>query len=188
MDAFREAANLRYRLMPYIYAQAHLSSLGGLPMLRALFVEFPDDPGSWLIDNQYMFGSDLMVGPLFDDGGSRDLYLPPGNWIDYQTGKSYEGGWHHIEAGGIPVILLVRDGAVIPHIKLAQSTKFMDWGELELRVFSQEKDAGETWICLPDDAAPKKIVLERDNGSFTVKNNPYEKQARFRIEEAFQSK
>jgi hypothetical protein len=64
----------------------------------------------------------------------------------------------------------------------------MDWGELELMVFSRMNDAGEAWICLPDDAAPKKIVLERDNGSFTVKNNPYEKQARFRIEEAFQSK
>jgi alpha-D-xyloside xylohydrolase len=76
MNAFREAANLRYSLMPYIFAQAHLSSAGGWPMLRALFVEFPDDPGSWLIDNQYMFGSDLLVGPLFDDHLSRDMYLP----------------------------------------------------------------------------------------------------------------
>ncbi len=76
MNAFREAANLRYRLMPYIIVQAHLSAAGGWPMLRALFVEFPDDPGSWLIDNQYMFGSDLLVGPLFDDQASRDMYLP----------------------------------------------------------------------------------------------------------------
>lgn len=187
MNAFRDAANLRYRIMPYIYAQAHVSSMNGLPMLRALFIEFPDDPGSWLIDNQYMFGEDLLVGPLFDDGISRDMYLPPGQWIDYQTGISYSGGWHHIESGNIPVVLLVREGAVIPHIKLAQSTKFMDWSELELKVYSKEKEGGTAWICLPDQP-PAKVELNREDGSFKIRNNPFGREVRFRIVEAFQSK
>nr|HPR32181.1 glycoside hydrolase family 31 protein [Prolixibacteraceae bacterium] len=66
LNGFREATNMRYRLMPYIYAQAKHCTETGLPMLRALFVEYPDDPGAWLIDNQYLFGSDIMVAPLFE--------------------------------------------------------------------------------------------------------------------------
>jgi alpha-D-xyloside xylohydrolase len=188
MNAFREADNLRYRLMPYIYAQAHLSSEGGLPMLRALFVEFPDDPGSWLIDNQYMFGSDLLVGPLFDDANSRDMYLPPGNWIDYQTGRTYAGGWHRVEAGKIPVILLVRDGSVIPHIKLAQSTRFMDWSELELRVFASKDRAGQAWVCLPGDTAPSRIDLNYEEGAYRIATNPFGSRVRFRIVQGNYSK
>ena len=188
MNAFREAANLRYRLMPYIFAQAHLSSAGGWPMLRALFLEFPEDPGSWLIDNQYMFGSDLLVGPLFDDRLSRDMYLPPGNWIDYQSGESFSGGWHQIEAGEIPVILLVREGAVIPHIELAQSTKFMDWSKLELRVYAREHNEAGVWVCLPDEKTPSKVELRRENDLFIIQSNPYGNKVRFRVEEVFHSK
>ena len=73
--------------MPYIYAQAKDSSERGLPMLRALFVEYPDDPGSWLVEDQYLLGSDILVAPLMEEGTTgRDVYLPPGEWVDYQTG------------------------------------------------------------------------------------------------------
>lgn len=168
MDAFRKAANLRYTLMPYIYAQAHECSANGLPMVRALFVEFPEDPGSWLIDNQYMFGSDILVGPLFSDDLSREMYLPPGTWIDYQTGKNYSAGWHHIESGDIPIIILIRDGAVIPHIGLAQSTKFMDWSRIELAVYSDGEDEVHTLICLPDEQEAKKVVLKRESDGYKI--------------------
>jgi alpha-D-xyloside xylohydrolase len=114
------------------------------------------------------------------------MYLPPGNWIDYQTGKSYPGGWYRIEAGKIPVILLVREGAVIPHIALAQSTKFMDWSNLELKIFGK-KNTGSAWICLPD-STPVKIELARGDGTFKVRDNPYGKQVQLEVREAFQSK
>ena len=64
LNDFRDATNLRYTLMPYIYAQAKHCTETGLPMLRALFIEYPDDPGSWLVDNEYLFGSDFLVAPL----------------------------------------------------------------------------------------------------------------------------
>ena len=88
----------------------------------------------------------------------------------------------------IPVILLVREGAVIPHIKLAQSTKFMDWRELELRVYALKDNEAAVWICLPDDKTPSKVELSRENDSFKVIGHPYGNKVRFRIEEAFQSK
>jgi len=79
---------------------------------------------------------------------SRDVYLPPGTWIDYQTGKSYAGGWRKIEAGKIPILLLVRDGIVLPHIALAQSTAQMDWSRLELAVFAKDAPkAGGRSVC-----------------------------------------
>ena len=66
MKEFRRTVELKYQLMPYVYAQAKDSSERGLPMLRALFVEYPDDPGSWLVDDQYLFGSSILVAPLMD--------------------------------------------------------------------------------------------------------------------------
>jgi alpha-D-xyloside xylohydrolase len=135
-----------------------------------------------------MFGSDLLVGPLFDDANSRDMYLPPGNWIDYQTGRTYAGGWHRIEAGKIPVILLVRDGSVIPHIKLAQSTRFMDWSELELRVFASKDRAGQAWVCLPGDTAPSRIDLNYEEGAYRIATNPFGSRVRFRIVQGNYSK
>ena len=132
-DVFRKSAEMKYRLMPYVYAQAKECTEKGLPMLRALFVEFPDDPGAWRVDDEYLFGSQILVAPLLESGiTGRTVYLPEGKWIDYQTEKVYEGGWHRIEAGSLPIIMLVRDGSVLPHLKLAQSTAEMDWSKMSL--------------------------------------------------------
>lgn len=173
MNEFRNAANMRYELMPYIYSQAKVSSQKGLPMLRALFVEFPDDPGSWRIDDQYLFGSDLLVAPLFEETTSRDVYLPPGKWIDYQTGEVYDGGWHHIEVGEVPIVALVRDGSVIPHAKLAQSTQFMDWTELELKVFSTSDRARGT-LFVPGADTVKRLEVSKQNEVFELSDSPFD--------------
>ena len=146
-DVFR-----KYRLMPYGYAQAKECTEKGLPMLRALFVEFPDDPGAWKVDDEYLFGSQILVAPLLEFGMTgRTVYLPEGKWIDYQTEKVYEGGWHRIEAGSLPIIMLVRDGSVLPHLKLAQSTAEMDWSKMSLKVYSADKKQAEGLVCLPAD-------------------------------------
>ena len=151
-DVFRKSAEMKYRLMPYVYAQAKECTEKGLPMLRALFVEFPDDPGAWKVDDEYLFGSQILVAPLLESGISgRTVYLPEGKWIDYQTEKVYEGGWHKIEAGSLPIIMLVRDGSVLPHLKLAQSTSEMDWSKMNLKVYSADKKQAEGLICLPTD-------------------------------------
>jgi alpha-D-xyloside xylohydrolase len=76
MNAFRLADEMKYKLMPYIYAQSKDCTERGLPMMRALFIEYPDDPGSWLIDNEYLFGSDMLVAPMFENAKNRKVYLP----------------------------------------------------------------------------------------------------------------
>jgi alpha-D-xyloside xylohydrolase len=96
-------------------------------MLRPLFLEFPDDPGSWLPEDQYLFGAGLLVAPLLTPDRTRQVYLPPGRWTDRQSGRTYDGpGWRRLTAGEIPVIALVRAGVTLPEIPVVQSTAWMD--------------------------------------------------------------
>ncbi|MUV02861.1 alpha-xylosidase [Flavobacterium rakeshii] len=183
LKSFRNADNMRYELMPYIYAQAKESSEKGLPMMRALFVEYPQDAGSWLIDNEYLFGSDMLVAPLFEEVTERDVYLPPGQWVDYQTKKVYNGGWHKIAAGELPIIVLVKSGTAIPHIKLAQSTKDMDWSKLTLKVYAAEGTTTATAkVYLPEGKALQNIKLTKKGNGFEVDSNPLSGETTFKTE------
>ena len=115
-DYFRRCAELKYSLMPYILEESRTAAANGWPMFRAMLVEYPDDPGVWDIEDQYMFGSRMLVAPLFTEGLERNVYLP-GNrpWRDWQTGRRYSPGWHRIKADGpLECIILVPDGARIP--------------------------------------------------------------------------
>ena len=173
MDEFRLIDEMKYRLMPYVYAQAKDSSTRGLPMLRALFIEFPDDPGSWRVEDEYFFGSSILVAPLLHEGATgRDVYLPPGTWIDYQTGKNYAGGWQKIAAGKIPEIILVRDGTVLPRIALAQSTAQMDWSKLELAVLANDSTKASGQVCLPSDNELRSISVSKSNAGWQLDSDP----------------
>lgn len=131
LNDFRAATELKYKLMPYIYTQAYLSSQLGHPLMRTLFFEYPKDPTCWMIEDQYMFGSDLLVAPLFEETEEREVYLPEGSWIDYQTGQVYTGKqWLSIKAGDIPIVLLVKAGTIIPHAPLVQSLDQLDWNQV----------------------------------------------------------
>ncbi len=185
MAEFRRIDELKYKLMPYIYAQAKDCSERGLPMLRALFIEYPDDPGSWLVDNEYLFGSDLLVAPLLENETGRNVYLPPGKWIDYQAGKVYGGGWSRIQVGDFPAAILVRDGAVIPQIKLAQSTAFMDWSSLELNVYSAEQKSAQGLVCLPSELRLHKLALTLQGDQFRLASDPLAGKVKWTIRQAW---
>jgi alpha-D-xyloside xylohydrolase len=186
MDDFRRIVEMRYRLLPYVYAQARLASENGHPMLRALFFEYPEDPTSWLIEDQYLFGTDLLISPLFEDAPERDVYLPPGRWTDYQTGEVCEGpAWHRLAAGDIPAIILVREGAAIPHAALAQSTDRMDWSEIELVVYDPVSSTTEALFCLPEDGALHRLRLAREEGGFEMEEDPLQGTVSWSIREGF---
>ena len=151
-DAFRAAAEMKYRLMPYVYAQAKDCSNRGLPMVRAMFVEFPDDPGAWYCEDQYMFGSQILVAPLMESGNERTVYLPQGKWIDYQTGEVYASGYRNIKAGTIPCVILVRDGSYIPHVPVAQSTDRIEWDKLEWKAYQVDAPSCSGLLFRPGDS------------------------------------
>ena len=156
-EAFRECAEMKYRLMPYVYAQAKDCSERGLPMVRALLVEFPDDPGAWLVEDEYMFGSQMLVAPLLESGTERMVYLPKGKWIDYQNGKVYDGGYQTIEAGKIPAIILVRDGSLIAHAPLAQRTDQIDWSAVEMKAYKADATTCKGLLFKPGDEKIQEI-------------------------------
>lgn len=161
-NVFRKSAEMKYKLMPYVYAQAKECTEKGLPMVRAMFIEFPDDPGAWKVDDQYLFGSQILVAPLFEEGTtSRTVYLPGGKWIDYQTGKVYNPGWQQIEANGeLPVIMLVKDGSALPHIALAQSTADMDWNNISVKVYNTTGKPATGLFCLPADGKLQQFTVK----------------------------
>ena len=162
VDDFRRAVELKYRLMPYVYAQSKISSEHGWPLLRPLFFQHPDDPTSWLIEDEYFFGQEMLVAPLMEETTSRSVYLPPGRWIDYQTGRAYAGAkWHTIKAGEIPCVILVRDGAVLPRVSVAQHTDAIDWKHLELAVFGAKAKTATAQVFVPGDKKLRTLELRR---------------------------
>ena len=189
MDEFRVIDELKYKLMPYVYAQAKDCSDHGLPMVRALFVEYPDDPGSWNVDDEYLFGSSILVAPLMEKNlTGRNVYLPPGTWIDYQTGKSYDGGWQKIEAGKLPVVMLVRDGTVLPQIKLAQSTLQMDWSQLDLVVFAKDAQTAKGLVYLPTDNVLRELSLNKSGNTFKLADDPLSGKVIWSIKQPFRQR
>ena len=108
---------LRERLRPYIKEQMQLIHDKGTPIMRPLFFDFKDDKAAWNVDDEYMFGPDILVAPVMEAGAkSRKVYLPAGaKWTDAWTGKAYEGG-QCIEADApIDIIpLFLKDGAKLP--------------------------------------------------------------------------
>ncbi|MDQ3863921.1 MAG: alpha-xylosidase [Actinomycetota bacterium] len=183
-DDFRRTVEMKYRLMPYVYAQAKLASQNGHPMLRTLFFEYPEDGTSWLVEDEYLFGTDILVAPLLEEARSRDVYLPPGLWTDYQGGEVYEGArWHHLHAGRVPIVVLVREGAAIPHAGLAQSTTRIEWDEIELRVFGAGESA-EGYFCHPEDGELHLLRLARGADGFELREDPLGGRGNWRIRSA----
>ena len=132
-DYFRKCAEMKYSLMPYIVKEAEECAANGWPMFRALQVEFPEDPGVWQIEDEYMFGKDFLVAPLLTQTRKRSIYLPAGQeWVNYQSGETYTPGWHTLTPEGeLDCIIMVRKGAEIPTVKPALSTSRIDKSTLK---------------------------------------------------------
>jgi len=123
----------------------------------------------------------MLVAPLFENVTKRDVYLPQGNWIDYQTGKIYSGGWHNIEEGKIPIVALVREGSVIPHIALAQSTSQMDWSKIDLVVYTIASGKASGLVCLPTDKVLHTVTLVKSGNGYKIENDPFAGKVKWNI-------
>ncbi len=116
IDIFKKYTDLRMNLIPYIYQQAVYSSLTGLPMMRAMFVEYPSDNNCIEMTQQYMFGDSLLVAPVVEEGSfTKDVYMPEGKWMNFFTGEIVPGSRFSAEEadiGHIPVY--IKENSVIP--------------------------------------------------------------------------
>lgn len=151
MDACREALDLRYHLLPYLYDLAHED----MPILRPLVLEFPEDPMCRELTDQCMLGDRLLAAPVMTPGvAARAVYLPKGVWFDYYTGKRYSGGRYVLaEAPLDRMPLFARGGAVIP-VSVGKPQSVEDIREVVLEVFPGNgrfihyMDDGETMAYL----------------------------------------
>jgi alpha-D-xyloside xylohydrolase len=108
---------LRYQLMPYIYSLGYQTYRTGAPFMRALFMDFPNDPQVAGLTDEYMFGPAFLAAPVLDQGTtSRRVYLPAGaDWYDWWTNKRYSGGqWIDAAAPIERTPLFVRAGSIVP--------------------------------------------------------------------------
>ncbi len=109
-------SKLKNRLMPYIYSYACQASVTGIPLMRSMVLEFPEDKNCAYLDRQYMLGRELLVAPVFNERGDVSVYLPCGVWTDFFNGSHYEGGrWYEFKnISYMTIPCFVREGAVIP--------------------------------------------------------------------------
>jgi alpha-glucosidase len=116
LATFRRYAQLRYRLLPYIYSAAHQTYVTGVPMMRPLVLEYPEDAKVYDVDDQYLFGDSFMVAPVTTEGASsRSIYLPSGTWIDYWNGQAHDGGRTIDYPAPLETLpLFVKAGAILP--------------------------------------------------------------------------
>lgn len=155
---YRTYANLRMNLLPYIYNEAMNSAKRGEPLMRALMIDFPNDPASFVIDDEYMFGRDLLVAPVLKEHThERTVHFPPGTWLNFWTLDETTAGPCTIfgylsDIHTIPVF--IRQGAILPinlgdSMHLGNPTGIRGTGYRNLSFLITGKPAAE-WVFADD--------------------------------------
>jgi alpha-D-xyloside xylohydrolase len=169
----RDFTRLKHSLMPYLYRAALQAHESGTPMMRAMVLEFPEDPGTHHLDRQYMLGDELLVAPVFSEDGTVDYYLPEGTWTHVLTGQRVTGpGWRRETHRFDTLPLLARPGSVIAFGAVEESAEY-DWADgVTLRVHAPE-DGTETVTVIPaPDGGTSAVFRTRLAGStVTVETN-----------------
>ncbi len=158
---FKKYDLLRYRLVPYIYSNAFVAYNTGLPLMRALVLTNQNNPNTYNIGDQYMFGNDLMVCPVTVKGAqTRTIYLPEGEWFDYWSGVKYNGKQYiHILTPLDQLPIFVKGGAIIP---MQTEMKYMD-----------EKPVDEIALDIYPSKASSFDLYEDDGLSVKYKGGEY---------------
>ena len=152
VEVLRHFTRLKMRLMPYLLDAAEQAHTHGWPVLRAMVLEFPDDPACAHLERQYMLGGDLLVAPVFDAGGEVNYYLPEGNWTRFDTGERVSGGrWVRETHGPLSIPLLVRPGAVVPVGAIENRPDYAHADRVTLRAYALP-DGAEVHTRIPDGA------------------------------------
>lgn len=116
IPTFRKYINTRMNLLPYIYSEAQNSAVNGTPMMRAMMLDYPDDANTYSLDEQYMFGRNILVAPVLEEGKTtKDVYLPQGEWVDFFHNALTCGGGHKSYYAGVDTIpVYVKNGSILP--------------------------------------------------------------------------
>lgn len=166
-DVLRHFSQLKCRLMPTLFAAAVEATQSGVPVMRAMLLEFPDDPTCATLDRQYMLGHSLLVAPVFSEDDEVEFYLPAGRWMHLLTGEVREGGgWFKEKHGFLSLPLYVRPGTLLAFGANDQRPDYAYHEGLTLRLYTLED--GQEAVCeVPrmDGTLALRITAKRTGGS-----------------------
>lgn len=185
----RKAIQLKYQLFPYIYTYAREAYDTGLPLMRALLLEYPNDPETYKLNGQFLFGKELLIAPVVEKAAvTKDVYLPEGEWIDFNNGKtSYRGGqWITYDAPLDVIPVFVKKGSIIPMMPVMQYIHEKPVYPLSFAIFpgklNQEasfelyEDEGENNMYKNDIFCKTRISAVTQKDGYVVKVNAREEK------------
>lgn len=167
VDVARTFTKLKLSLMPYLYQVGLQPHLHGTPVMRSMFVEFPDDPTCRTLDRQYMFGPDLLVAPVFTYSGDVEYYLPAGTWTNWFTGEkvvSEHGVWRNERHGFDTIPLWVRDGSVLVTKPGAETPEYEYGKDALVSVFLNDGDDAKAVVTEMDGSTVVFSARKTDAG------------------------
>ena len=154
--------------MPYIYSAAVTSHETGIPSMRAMVLEFPNDIFCEDIESQYMLGENLLVAPIFNEDSLAKYYLPKGEWTHLLSNEVRQGGkWIEESYDYFSLPLFVRENSIIPVGNNCKDTDYDYADGLTLNIFSL-KDKAETVIYNKNGDLALKVSALNENGKVTV--------------------
>lgn len=170
-DVCRHFVKLKGRLMPYLFRNAVLTHQTGIPMMRAMFLDFGFDRCTYTLDTQYMLGDSLLVAPVFSEDGRCSFYLPDcGTWTDIQTGDELAGGkWYTKTYDYFGLPLYAKPASIIVYGDFHKSADY-DYAEnMEIMICCLEDgQTAETEVYSSDGGLAAKIAAKRNGGSIEV--------------------
>jgi alpha-glucosidase/alpha-D-xyloside xylohydrolase len=190
----RAYSELRYQLMPYTYTLAWQARATGLPFMRALWLHYPDDARAVGAGDQFLWGRDLLVAPVYIQGAeSRDVYLPDGRWWDWWTNEPQAGGRTIARAVDLATMpLYARAGAIIPFDPVRQYVDEPVEGPTTIKIFrgadgdfTLYEDDGVSQEYLSGRATWTRMTWDDEAGRLTLQPAPPEGATNLPVNRAF---
>ena len=170
-DVLRKFVKAKCALMPYLYRQAVKAHEDGIPMMRPMFLEFPEDRACEPLDRQYMLGDSLMVAPVFRESGEAEYYLPEGTWYNLLTEARAEGGrWHKEQFDYFSLPLMLRPGSILAVGAHTERPDYAFYEGVKLLVYLPEDHGkAETEVTDLDGHVVTRVFAERTGSQVKVR-------------------
>jgi alpha-glucosidase len=175
----KNAIELKYQLFPYIYTYARQAHDTGLPMMRAMVLEYPNDPQAYKAEHQFMFGEELLVAPVTEKGAKiKRLYLPRGQWIDFKEGKTRLDGpqWIEYPVSLEEIPIFIKSGSIIPMMPIMQYIHEKPDYPLIVKIFPPTIDKKASFELYEDDGETnnyKKDIYSQTTFSCATRQKSY---------------
>jgi alpha-glucosidase/alpha-D-xyloside xylohydrolase len=187
----RKYLELRYRLMPYTYTLCREAHDTGLPLIRAMWLHYPQDEQAVTRGDQYLWGRDILVAPVVERGATeRRLYLPKGDWYDFWTNDKHAGGCEMTRAVDLETMpLYVRAGGIVPLDPVRQYTSEPTDEPMTIRIYSgadgtfrlydddgkslDYQDGQFAWTKIAWDDESRQLTIAPDGGELPPKLRPF---------------